>query len=54
MSYYRAMKVEELVAWLLDNGYAEEKSGYGHISAEELASALVDNYDVMGYSKTAE
>lgn len=54
MAYYRAMKAEEIAAWLLENGFAEEKSGYGHVSAEELATALVDKFDVMGYSKKPE
>lgn len=50
MAYFRAMRVDELVAWLLERGYAEEASGHGHVSAEELATALVDTFDVMGYS----
>ena len=48
MSYYRPARKDELVKWLLDNGFAEEKSGYGHVSAEELAAALIDAFDVMG------
>lgn len=52
MAYFRAMRVDELVAWLLEKGYAEETSGYGHVSAEELAAALVDAFDVLGYAST--
>lgn len=53
MSYYRPMRVDELVAWLLAKGYAEEKPGYGHVSAEELATDLVETFDVLGHSATA-
>lgn len=35
-----------LVNWLLDNGYAEDKAGYGHVSAEELADALLECYEM--------
>ena len=35
---------EQLIRWLLDNGYAEEYEGYGHVSAERLADALLDQY----------
>lgn len=31
-----------LAQWLLDNGCAEERRGYGHISAADLAEKLVD------------
>lgn len=48
------MKVEELVAWLLEKGYAEEKAGYGHVDAETLAVDLVNTFDVMGSAMTAE
>jgi hypothetical protein len=47
------MRIDELIAWLLERGYAEEKSGYGHVSAEELATALVETFDVLGHSSTA-
>ena len=30
----------DIADWLLGNGYAEEKPGYGHVTAEELAEAL--------------
>lgn len=54
MSYYRPLRVEELVAWLLAKGYAEEKPGYGHVDAQTLAADLVDTFDVLGHSSTAE
>lgn len=52
MAYYRAMRVDELVAWLLERGYAEDRPGYGHVDAETLANELIDSFDVMGYSGT--
>lgn len=52
MSYYRAIKVVELTKWLLENGLAEEQSGFGHVSAEDLAQKLVDKFDIMTYSQT--
>lgn len=27
--------------WLLDNGYAEEMPGYGHVTADDLADAVM-------------
>lgn len=39
---------EELAAWLLDRGYAERDSGYGHVSADELAEALMAEFDIHG------
>ncbi len=38
------LTAEELCNWLLENGYAEDKPGYGHVTAEELADALLDNF----------
>lgn len=54
MSYYREVRLDELTAWLLEKGFAEEKSGYGHVSAEELATAILDRFDVMGPATTAQ
>ena len=31
---------EDIANWLLENGYAEEQDGYGHVSATELSNAL--------------
>lgn len=33
---------ERLIEWLLSNGYAEPERGYGHVSAEALADALIE------------
>lgn len=49
MSYIRPAKKNEVVDWLLANGYAEEKPGYGHVSADELAQALIDEWDLVGH-----
>lgn len=37
---------ERIIKWLLDNGYAEEQRGYGHVSAEDLADALLAEFHV--------
>lgn len=34
----------DLARWLLENGYAEEKAGYGYVTADELAVALHKEY----------
>lgn len=39
---------DELAAWLLDRGYAEASSGYGHVSADDLAEALMTEFDING------
>jgi hypothetical protein len=31
---------EDLCHWLLENGYAEEERGYGHVTGADLAEAL--------------
>lgn len=38
--------VHELAKWLLVRGYAEERSGYGHVSADALAFALTRKYNI--------
>lgn len=40
------MSEAELAAWLIENGYAEEKSGYGHVSGAELAAALTAKFEI--------
>lgn len=40
------MSRDELAKWLLDHGFAEEKSGYGHTSADELADALLSEFTI--------
>lgn len=52
MSYYREVRRDELVAWLLEKGYAEERPGYGHVDAETLADALIARFDVLTTSDT--
>jgi len=52
MSYVRPIKQAELVKWLLDRGFAEEKSGYGHVSADELAAALIEAFDLVAECRT--
>lgn len=52
MSYFRPVREEELISWLLENGLAEEESGFGHVSAEELAQKLIDRFDVLTLSKS--
>lgn len=52
MSYIRPIKLEELIQWLLENGFAEEKPGYGHVDAETLAQALINRFDVITKAST--
>jgi hypothetical protein len=41
------LTIDELCNWLLENGYAEEKPGYGHVAAEELAEALLNKFTIV-------
>lgn len=52
MSYYREVKKNELVAWLLDNGLAEPQPGYGHVDADTLADKLLTKFDILMHSNT--
>ena len=45
MSYYREVKVEELIDWLMTVDYE-------NASPEELAIAILKKYDVLGSSST--
>ena len=36
--------VRSLRDWLLLHGFAEEKRGYGHVSATDLAVAILDTF----------
>lgn len=36
-------RVEKLARWLVERGFAEERSGYGHVDGERLAEALLDS-----------
>lgn len=51
MAYLRPVREDELVEWLLANGFAEAESGFGHVSAEELAQKLIDRFDVLTMSQ---
>lgn len=33
---------DRLIDWLISNGYAEPEQGYGHVTAEALADALME------------
>lgn len=44
---------DALVQWLLLKGFAEERAGYGHVSAEELAEELVQKF-VIEWREPAE
>lgn len=35
-----------LAHWLLSRGFAEEKQGYGHVTADALADALCDTFTI--------
>lgn len=41
---------DELIAWLLDEGYAEQRPGYGHVTAEDLADALLERFEITAKS----
>jgi hypothetical protein len=41
-----SVRPELLAEWLLVNGFAEEKRGYGHVSAEDLAEALLETFEI--------
>ena len=42
-----AAAVEVPVSADLENGYADEKRGYGHVAAEDLAEALLNQYTIV-------
>jgi hypothetical protein len=37
---------DELVKWLLARGMAEEVSGFGYVTADELADELLKRYEM--------
>lgn len=45
MSYYRPVRLSELIAWLVD------QAGVDPEVASDLAQKLVDRYDLMTYAK---
>lgn len=52
VSYLRPITHVELVKWLLDNSFAEEREGFGHVTADTLAAALIQEFDVVGEFRT--
>lgn len=50
MAYYREMRVDEISAWLLENQVVE----LTELEAVELAEAILDRFDIMGPSNTAQ
>jgi hypothetical protein len=41
-----SVTTEALIAFLLEHGAAEERRGYGHISADELAELLLEHFAI--------
>lgn len=37
----------DLAEWLVANGYAEDKPGYGHVDGEALVRSLVDRFKMF-------
>ena len=37
---------EALGAWLVENGYAEKRRGYGHVDGDTLAEALLGRFSI--------
>jgi hypothetical protein len=35
---------DELSAWLVNRGYAEQERGYGHVTGDDLADALLSEF----------
>lgn len=51
MSYYREIRLDELVTWLLEKNSVVKLTDN---EALQLATALLEKFDVMGASKTAQ
>ncbi len=51
MAYYRELRVDELVTWLLDKNPVVRLTD---AEALALATALLDKFDMLTYSKTAQ
>ncbi len=41
------MNRNELIKWLLAEGMAEEQRGIGHVTADDLADALLERYEII-------
>lgn len=37
---------DELASWLVRRGLADDQRGYGHASGEEVAEALLENFNI--------
>lgn len=48
MSYIRPVRLEELVAWLVENEYVNA------LEATALAAALIERYDVITEASTPQ
>lgn len=42
------MTKDEFIDWLLRHGFAEERRGYGHATAEDIAEKLWDDGFFIG------
>lgn len=51
MSYYREIRLDELITWLLDKNPVVVLTDQ---EALQLASAILEKFDVMGTSQTAQ
>lgn len=51
MSYYREIRLDELVTWLLEKNSAVKLNDN---EALQLATAILEKFDVMGTSTTAQ
>lgn len=47
----RLPTVEQLANWLTENGYAEDDPGFGHVCGEELAEALLNQFEIINKDK---
>lgn len=52
MSYYRAIREDELTKWLFDMAKKHDLVFDNQLDAEALAHLLVEKYDVLGHSST--
>ncbi len=51
MAYYRELRLDELVTWLLEKNPVVRLTD---AEALQLATALLDKFDMLTYSKTAQ
>lgn len=53
MAYYRPIRIDELTPWILEQVKKENLISDNQIDAKALATALLNKFDVLGYSQTA-